>query len=100
MNEMLKKILLAMYFMLFTLPFSSSVSAGEDQNLADMQRRLNEQVLSTPHNVTDDATLTNSLSEATERGKPTKSEVQTPYYNYFHDGYYYPYSAYSRGYWY
>jgi hypothetical protein len=56
-----------------------------------MQQRLNEQALSQPSNVADDAALTNSLNGATERGKPTKSATRTDYYKYLYNGYYYPY---------
>lgn len=67
-----------------------------------MQQRLNAEVLSKPFNTADDATLTKSLNEATERGKPTKSEVKDNYYRYWYNGYYYPhpYSWYRHyGYW-
>jgi hypothetical protein len=67
-----------------------------DPSQIEMQQRLNEQVLSKPPNVADDASLTNSLNGATERGKPTKSATQTDYYKYYYDGYYYPYPY--RGY--
>lgn len=81
---------------------------------SDMQDRLNEQVLAKPFSVQDDATLSKSLDEATERGKPSKSKTQDGYYRYFYNGYYYPnrywyngayyphpYSYYRQyGYWY
>jgi hypothetical protein len=78
---------------------STHVAAWEADQ-PEVQNRLNQQVLSQPFEVADDATLTKSLSDATERGKPTKSETKTGQYQYFHNGYYYPYWAYSRGYWY
>ncbi|SJM94522.1 hypothetical protein [Crenothrix polyspora] len=71
-----------------------------DEDQSSAQQNLNAQILSQPFNVADETTLDESLSEATKRGKPTKSEVKTGQYQYFHNGYYYPYWAYSRGYWY
>ena len=78
--------------------YSGAILAGQpaDPSQIEMQRKLNEQVLSQPSHVTDDATLTNSLNGATERGKPTKSATRTDYYRYFYNGYYYPYPY--RGY--
>lgn len=61
-----------------------------DKYQAEMQNRLNEEVLSKSFDVQDDATLTKSLDEATERGKPTKSKTQNGYYRYLYNGYYYP----------
>ena len=73
-----------------------------DPNQVELQQRLNEQVLSQPSNVQDDATLTNSLNAATERGKPTRSPTRTDHYKYFYNGYYYPYpyTRYNYPYWY
>jgi hypothetical protein len=70
------------------LGISGVVSA--DMSKSELQNRLNEQVLSQPYSVQDDATLSKSLDEATERGKPSKSKTQTGYYRYFYNGYYYP----------
>lgn len=81
---------------------SLSSNAFADNYQEDMQARLNEQVLSKPFNVQDDATLSKSLDDATERGKPTKSKTQDGYYRYQYNGYYYPhpYSWYRYyGYW-
>lgn len=81
----------------------SSVSFAGDDYQAEMQNRLNQEVLSKSFNVQDDATLTKSDNEATERGKPTKSKTQDSYYRYRYNGFYYPhpysYYGYSR-YWY
>ena len=86
----------------FLLSFGSQVWARGDSYQADMQQRLNEQVLSKDFSVADDATLSKALDDATERGKPTKSKAQTGYYRYWYNGYYWPhpYSWYRHyGYW-
>ena len=79
--------------------YSGASLAGPpaEPSQSEMQQRLNEQVLSQPLSVPDDAALTNSLNGATERGKPTRSPTQTDYYKYFYNGYYYPY-PYNRYY--
>ncbi len=82
------------------LGLSSPVYSQSERD--ELQQRLNAEVLSKPFNTADDATLTKSLNEATERGKPTKSEVKNNYYRYWYNGYYYPhpYSWYRYyGYW-
>jgi hypothetical protein len=102
-------------YICFTVVFLSisNISFADSYN-ADMQSRLNEQVLAQPFNVQDDAKLSKSLDDATERGKPSKSKTQDGYYRYLFNGYYYPnrylyngsyyphpYSYYSHyGYWY
>ncbi|MEQ1558228.1 MAG: hypothetical protein ABL933_04730 [Methyloglobulus sp.] len=77
--------------------------AFADRSQQDIQNQLNQQVLSQSFNVQDDATLTKSVDEATERGKPTKSKAKDNYYRYWYNGFYYPhpysYYGYSR-YWY
>jgi hypothetical protein len=77
------------------LSLSSYVFADNYQD--DMQARLNEQVLSKPFNVQDDATLSKSLDDATERGKPSKSKTQDGYYRYQYNGYYYPHQYLYNG---
>jgi len=79
---------------------SLSSHALADKYQAEMQNRLNEGVLSKPFNVQDDATLTKSDNEATERGKPTKSKTQDGYYRYLYNGYYYPNRYLYNGYYY
>ncbi len=64
-----------------------------------LQQQLNQQVLAKPLSVEDEAVLSRSLEEATQRGQPSKSSTKTEYYQYFHNGYYYPYAAYRLGYW-
>lgn len=69
---------------------------------ADIQNRLNDQVLAQPFHTQDDATLSKSLEEAKERGVPTKSKVRDVYHPYLYNGFYYPhpYSYYRHyGYW-
>lgn len=65
---------------------------------ADIQKRLNEQVLSQPMNMPDDDTLNKSLDAATERGKPSKSKTKDGYYRYWYNGYYYPHPYWYYGY--
>lgn len=77
---------------------SSFVWAETDKQL--IQQQLNQQVLAQPLSSVDDATLSQALEEAKKRGQPSKSTVQTEYYQYWHGGYYYPYAAYRLGYWY
>jgi hypothetical protein len=57
-------------FLLFA-PIQSTVAWA--QNLEDIQRQFNEETISKPFIVPDDASLTASLKAATERGTPTKS---------------------------
>ena len=64
------------------------VFAGSSRE--ELQKSLNDQVLAQPYSVQDDATLSKSLDDATERGKPSKSKTQDGYYRYFYNGYYYP----------
>lgn len=108
----LHKNFVYLYMPAVCLSLSSMAFADKYQD--EMQNRLNEQVLSRPFNVQDEATLNKSLDEATERGKPSKSKTQDGYYRYLFNGYYYPhrywyngsyyphpYSYYRRyGYWY
>ncbi len=75
-------------------------TAFADRYQDEMQKRLNEQVLSKPFNVQDDATLSKSLDEATERGKPSKSKAKDGYYRYYYNGYYYPHRYLYNGYYY
>lgn len=87
---------------LFTLSLALSCQAFARNSKEEMQQRLNEEVLSKPFGVSDEATLSKSLNDATERGKPTKSEKKDNYYRYWYNGYYYPhpYSWYRYyGYW-
>ena len=77
---------------------SHSLWAKNDKQA--IQQQLNQQVLAQPLSAVDDATLSKSLEEATKRGQPSKSKTQTEYYQYWHNGYYYPYAAYRLGYWY
>ncbi|MDP2904381.1 MAG: hypothetical protein Q8N96_14950 [Methylovulum sp.] len=65
-----------------------------------LQQQLNQQVLAQPLDSVEDASLSKALKEAAERGQPSKSKTQTEYYQYLHNGYYYPYAAYRLGYWY
>lgn len=85
----------------FLTIFSGDVFA--DKYKAEMQNSLNAQVMGKPFDVPDDATLSKSLNEATERGKPTKSKSKDNYYRYWYNGFYYPhpytYYGYPR-YWY
>lgn len=108
----LRKNFVYIYVQVICLFFSNVAIADKYQD--ELQNRLNEQVLSQPSNIPDDATLDKSLNEATEGGKPSKSKTQDSYYRYLYNGYYYPnrywyngsyyphpYSYYRRyGYWY
>jgi hypothetical protein len=80
------------------LYFSGNALADKYQD--EMQNKLNGEVLSKPFNVPDDATLSKSNDEATERGKPTKSKTQDGYYRYLYNGYYYPNRYLYNGYYY
>jgi hypothetical protein len=94
----------------FLLVFSiSSTAAWADQNLEEIQRQFNQETISKPFIVPDDASLTASLKAATDRGTPTKSPGYVapsipflggfgyggyvrPYYGgYYGGGYYNPY---------
>jgi hypothetical protein len=56
------------------LLFASTCSAsGWAQNLEEIQRQFNQETMSKPFIVPDDASLTASLKTATDRGTPTKS---------------------------
>jgi hypothetical protein len=72
----------------FFIAISSQTVA--DSNRAEMQNRLNEEVMSKQFDVADQASLDKSLDAATERGKPSKSKTQDGYYRYYYGGYYYP----------
>ncbi len=78
--------------------YSHNLWAKNDKQA--IQQQLNQQVLEKPSATVDDADLTKALEEATKRGQPSKSKTQTEYYQYWHNGYYYPYAAYRLGYWY
>lgn len=65
-----------------------AVSNSYSEEADDIQQSLNEQVLSKPFSVADDATLTQSLNTATERGKPSKPAVGEGYYQRYYGGYY------------
>ena len=85
----------------------SSTAVWADQNLEEIQRRFNQETVSKPFSVPDDASLTSSLKEATQRGTPTRSPGYTapniplmggfggyarPYYGgYYGGGYYNPF---------
>lgn len=86
-----------------------STAAWADQNLEEIQRQFNQETISKPFIVPDDASLTASLKAATDRGTPTKSPAYVapgipflrgfgyggyvrPYYGgYYGGGYYNPY---------
>lgn len=57
----------------FLLFASIQSTAAWPQNLEEIQRQFNEETISKPFIVPDDASLTASLKAATERGTPTKS---------------------------
>lgn len=84
--------------LLVIIAYSHNLWAKNDKQA--IQQQLNQQVLEQPLTTVDDAALTKALEEATKRGQPSKSKTQTEYYQYFHNGYYYPYAAYRLGYWY
>lgn len=89
----------------------SSHAVIADNTLSEIQKRLNEQVLSRPFSVENEATLNSSLNAATERGKPSQLANPTPvignygnYYPYYGYEYYRPFSYrytpyYSSYYW-
>ncbi|MEK6736873.1 MAG: hypothetical protein AABY47_09895 [Pseudomonadota bacterium] len=58
--------------------FFISCTALADQNLSEIQKQFNAETISRPFSVPDDASLTASLKEATERGTPTKSRGYIP----------------------
>lgn len=74
------------------------VLAEEDKHT--LQQQLNQEVMAQPLTTVEEATLRQSLEEATKRGQPSKSTTKTGYYQYWHNGYYYPYAAYRLHYWY
>jgi hypothetical protein len=78
------------YICITVVFFSLNSLAVAENDMAEMQNRLNEQVLSKQFSVQDDASLSKSLDDATERGKPSKSKTQDGYYRYLYNGYYYP----------
>ena len=53
--------------------FFSSTAVWADPNLEEIQRRLNQETISKPFSVPDNATLTSSLKEATDRGTASRS---------------------------
>jgi hypothetical protein len=53
--------------------FLSSTAAWADPNLEEIQRRFNQETISKPFSVPDNATLASALKEATDRGTPTRS---------------------------
>lgn len=53
--------------------FLSSAGVWADPNLDEIQRRFNQETISKPFSVPDNATLTTALKDATDRGTPTKS---------------------------
>lgn len=61
------------FFYGFLLFASLQGTVAWAQNLEDIQRQFNEETISKPFIVPDDASLTASLKAATERGTPTKS---------------------------
>lgn len=53
--------------------FASLGSTAWAQNLEEIQRKFNEETISKPFIVPDEASLTGSLKAATDRGTPTRS---------------------------
>ena len=53
--------------------FASLSSTAWSQNMEEIQRQFNEETISKPFIVPDEASLTASLKAATDRGTPTKS---------------------------
>ena len=53
-------------------------SAIASQDLSEIQRQFNAETVGKPFNVPDDASLTASLKEATQRGTPTKTQSYAP----------------------
>lgn len=89
----------------FLVSMSSTAWA---QNLEEIQKQFNEETISKPFIVPDDASLTASLKAATDRGTPTKSPAYVapsmpllggygyggyvrPYYGGFYGGGYNPF---------
>jgi hypothetical protein len=64
----------------------------------ELQRKLNEQVLSEPLHIPDDSVLEQTLDHATEGAKPFKSKKKDSYYRYYYNGYYYPHPYWYYGY--
>lgn len=58
--------------------FLSSTAVWADPGLEEIQRRFNQETISKPFSVPDNATLTSSLKEATDRGTPSKSGFVAP----------------------
>lgn len=87
------------------LAFSiSSTVVWANPSLEEIQRQFNAETISRPFSVPDDATLTEQLKAATERGKPTRSHGYNPgcfglgcVFGYG-AGYGYGYGSYFRGY--
>ncbi len=95
-------------FLLFF--FFSNAAVWADPSLEEIQRRFNQETISRPFIIPDNATLTSALKDATERGTPSKSPVYAipnvpvlgglgyygaytrPYYGgYYGGGYYNPF---------
>lgn len=56
----------------------NSTGVWADQSQEEIQKRFNQETISRPFSVADDATLTAALKEATERGIPTKLRSYYP----------------------
>jgi hypothetical protein len=107
-NNNILYVLLLFFSMYF---FLSSAALWADPNLEEIQRRLNQETISKPFSVPDNAALTTALKEATDRGtasRPSGSYVapkvpllggfgnygaySRPYYGgYYGGGYYNPF---------
>lgn len=67
---------MALYTLLlgYTLGYSNAwADAASEKSRIEIQKSLNEQVLSSPFSVEDDAKLEAYIKDATERGKPPRS---------------------------
>jgi hypothetical protein len=76
----------------------SGIQTVYADSLAEMQSRLNQEVIAKPFSVASEAELNSALNAATERGKPTRVNPVSGYgYGNF-GNYYQPYYGFGAGY--
>jgi len=60
------------------LLFFAASNSFAQPNINEIQRRFNAETINKPFSVPDDATLTNALKKATQRGTPTRTMGMVP----------------------
>ncbi|MDE2367221.1 MAG: hypothetical protein KGM95_09845 [Betaproteobacteria bacterium] len=68
-----KNVLYGILLLFSSYFFLRSAAVQADPNLEEIQRRFNQETISKPFSVPDNATLTTALKDATDRGTPTRS---------------------------